>query len=198
MKKMVLVPYEQYTHQNQKQLPPIIKSKESIENSEEKSPSVNISETSSQAHSKPERLSSDRILQGFGKIQKNKARTLLSYVDHDMDWNDKGELITDNVTHTGSHMTDLLRDALSNSKGFTPVGSDIFYTQLQYAPKSLFHPSKKSVVGAGNTEKGQTTEELISERNRSPPPPPPGIPTNNNKPVDLSDPFLWRNKWRKI
>ena len=198
MKKMVLVPYEQYTNQKNDLTIRTSEKRNDVSESnpliKEKSEDISISEKG------PQKLSKDRILQGFGKLNKIKANSLLSYVDEGMDWNEKGELIANNVTHTGSHVTDLLNHALVSKSWYNPIGVEVFYTGLQNAPKSLFHASRQELIGKGLEQKYTPTHPPTHlEKESTPTPPPPGLPINNKTtPLNLSDPLSWKNKWRKI
>ena len=106
MKKMVLIPYQQYATSSQNQA------------------------TTSQTHftgsiphnlSEPvARLSKDLILNVFGKNHYKQANSLLLFIENipHLDWNESGEIIVNGQTVADSHITDLLRDALFNYKNF--------------------------------------------------------------------------------
>lgn len=130
----------------------------------------------------------DEIISRLPKYLHNRAITLLNFISDKtpITWNSEGELIINQETITGSHIVDLLKDALSNSS-FTPIGYDIFYKNLGNIPRSLIYNTKRRYLlgfGEGNIEN-------ISSQSS----PPPGLP---NKPEINLDEYIEGQKWRKL
>ena len=208
MKKMVLVPFDQYTHhkmnstiagESVKGLNNAEENKSSGEKIEDKTrDTVTINEDS--------RMPEDLLIFPIASKNKRKAEALLKYIDKNMDWNEKGEVIIEGEVQTGSHLTDLLKDALSGADGFKPIAADIFYSALHHTPISLFHPKRRNIIGKGGGGEVQDIGETEKEKEshfkqrlslKDPRLPPPGIPIDR-VPIDLMDPSIWTNKWRKI
>ena len=127
------------------------------------------------------RLSKELILEPFSKTQLKSANSLLAYVERNMDWNDQGEIIIDGEVIIGSHVKNLLKDALFNYKNFEPLGFRAFYHQLSNITTSLIrNPSRRSLIGRGG-------------------PPPPGIPVGR-KSIDISKHTNsnWRTHWKPL
>ena len=141
MKKMVLIPYDQYFHASKQ---------------EKTSPTTTTTDD--------EKLDKKLILEPFGKNQRRQAESLLSYVEKNISWNANGEIIINHKPVIGSHITDLLKDALFSYKNFEPCGMSEFYANLKNIPSTLIRNlNRKSLVGRGSTP---STTRL----------PPPGIP----------------------
>ena len=69
------------------------------------------------------------VIKSVPKIYKAGARQLLDKIKENSDmlrWNDKGELIYENKAIPGSHIADLINDALRQRKNFQPIGSSVF------------------------------------------------------------------------
>ena len=79
-----------------------------------------------------EPLSDDVVMEAMAKNYKTKARALLGHIRNDgrLTWNDKGEISYKGVKVTGSHITDLVKDAMRPYSNFTPIGKDVFYQAL--------------------------------------------------------------------
>ena len=151
---MVLIPYDQYISGSQKE------NKENVQSN---------------------RLDKELILQPFGKSQRKHAEALLSYVEKLMDWNDKGEITIKEVVISGSHITDLLKDALFSYKNFEPIGYILFYRELTNVPNTLIRNSnRRPLIGRGK-------------------PPPPGIPMST-KLTDIKSlgGENWTSSWRAL
>ena len=131
----------------------------------------------------------DEIISRLPKYLHNRAVTLLNYIldKTGITWNNDGELIIQGDSVAGSHIVDLLKDALSNSS-FTPIGYDIFYKNLGNVPRSLIYNSKRRyLVGLGERTAVNTSSGNII--------PPPGLP---NKPEIALDKYIEGEKWRKM
>ena len=174
MKKMVLIPYDQYFHS-------------SIANNAP-SPSIENEEI----NKKEEKLEKDLILQPFSKCHKKLAESLLTYAGRNVTWNEDGEIIVNGEVVCGSHITDLLKDALFNYKHFNPVGVKVFYESLKGVPLSLIkNPNRKTLIGRGDKEHH--------------PLPPPGIPVGvpainitSKKEVQKQDKTDWTLNWQAL
>lgn len=166
MKKMVLIPYDQFKNGG-KEL-----------NDSELQPNTE--------QSQPNKLDRELVLIPFGKISYKQASSLLSYAERNMDWNENGEIIIQNQTVSGSHITDLLRDALYGYKDFNPTGYVLFYQHLSSTPLSLIrNKGRKHLVGRGSPV--QNT------------PPPPGLPIQHT-PVQLNTTIAnsWKSEWKTM
>ena len=109
------------------------------------------------------------------KRDRSKATALLNVVEQNpnLDWNTRGEVLVKDSVIPFSHISDLVRDALHNSR-YEPVGCNEFYSTLDNVPLSLIsNPNRRILIG------GKT---LL---------PPPGIP--DKKPVPLNN---WTQLWK--
>lgn len=211
MKKMVLIPYEQFIRTNnidKQNIKDSFKSEGSCVNpntfnpqlidsdSEESVSLPNIDNNNSIVTVHPSqdenihnrsRMTDENVLVAFNKKQQNTAKALLHYAKQHMSWNTNGELIANDNLIRGSHITDLLKDALANYKKYPPVGYIIFYGSLKGVPLSLIHnKDRKHLVG-----RGYATEVASSRRV-----PPPGFPINQSpKDITFSD-FSFLSKWQ--
>ena len=126
--------------------------------------------------SSPERkLEKEIILSHLSKRDRSKATALLNVVEQNpnLDWNTRGEVLVKDSVIPFSHISDLVRDALHNSR-YEPVGCNEFYSTLDNVPLSLIsNPNRRILIG------GKT---LL---------PPPGIP--DKKPVPLNN---WTQLWK--
>lgn len=79
-----------------------------------------------------EALSDDVILEAMPKNYKTRARALLGHIKNDggLTWNERGEISYKGSQVKGSHITDLVKDAMRAYSNFTPVGKDMFYRAL--------------------------------------------------------------------
>ena len=195
MKKMILIPYDQYMHR----LKPAHQDESKIIEDKDVQHSHSVNEdhiTDGELH-KPakneDKLSSHLILLPFGKVNRRNAETILSYIEKDLDWNENGELVVHGEVITGSHITDLIKDCMYNYKNFQPLGYDIFYDRLNI-PLSLIKNSKRHhLIGKGS----QTNVTIPKNSSSNIRPPPPGIPVNN-KPIDitLDSDNNWISQWK--
>lgn len=184
MKKFTLIPFERYL-----QYKTLLEKQGSVQDEPDIAIEKNADATSTLSITPPtelEKLSVDSILSQLPKRNKSKAQSLLSVVDNSprLDWNNKGELVLDNTCVPTSHITDLLHDALNNTK-HTPTGAEEFYAALDSVPLSLItNPRRRSLVG-GKQSTTATTPNFAKL-------PPPGLP---NKPaVALNN---WQGLWRR-
>ena len=120
------------------------------------------------------KLKPEIILAQLPRRNKSKAKALLQYLQSHktLDWNQRGELEINKTPVPYSHITDIIHDALNNTK-YKPVGCDEFYSHLGCVPKSLItNPARKPLVGGA-------------------PLPPPGVPENAPKQFDD-----WKSLWQ--
>lgn len=128
------------------------------------------------------RLDEQTVLQPFGKNEMRAAKTILNYINTYLNWNQYGELIINNETIVGSHITDLIKDALARHKRKPPLGYLEFYTHLKSLPSSLIY--NKDRLKHIRTGRGNETEHIVRQPTSSKThytvanPPPPGLPIN--------------------
>ena len=173
MKKSVLIPHERYVFyqnaikpQNDQNVNEDSQALTQHEHSEQTAPSPNIIP----------KLKQEIIVAHLPKRNKSKAHTLLQIIDAhpNLDWNERGELLVRKSVVPFSHISDLLQDALNNTK-YEPVGCHQFYSNLTNVPLSLINnPKRKVLVGNGQL-------------------PPPGLP--DTQPAPISN---WRQLWENI
>lgn len=166
MKKMVLIPYEQF------------QSSENLNNDDATKDDL--------IKSSPNKLDRELVLIPFGKNSIKQASSLLSYVERNMSWNENGEIIIQNEIVPGSHITDLLKDALYMYKDFNPVGYVLFYQNLSSIPISLVrNRTRKHLVGRGSQARDI--------------PPPPGLPIQHPA-VELNTTIAnsWKSAWKTV
>ena len=76
----------------------------------------------------------DTILMAIPKNNQHKARALLMHIQTDkcrtLTWNDRGEIIISGESVPGSHISDLIKDAMYRYRNLTPIGHDKFYKTL--------------------------------------------------------------------
>lgn len=183
MKKFTLVPHERYLHykslfDKQTSGAPVLQ-----DTSVEKAIVHDTTTPLETQQTTSEKLNVEHIISQLPKRNKSKAQSLLSVIDNTprLDWNNKGEIILDNNCIPTSHITDLLHDALNNTR-HEPPGAEEFYSALDTVPLSLIsNPKRRSLIG-GKRAAATSTVPL----------PPPGIP---NKPaVPLNN---WQGLWRR-
>ena len=84
-------------------------------------------------------LEVDLIISAMPKSLKRKAEALLRYIEKEVSWNDKGELVYRGETLSGSHITNLLRYTLQEYSEASPPHYEAFLEILKRAnvPKSV-------------------------------------------------------------
>ena len=120
------------------------------------------------------RLKPEIIIAQLPRRNKAKAKALLQYLHSHktLDWNQRGELEINKTAVPYSHITDIIHDALNNTK-YKPVGCDEFYSHLGCVPKSLItNPARKTLLGGASL-------------------PPPGVPESTPKQFDD-----WKLLWQ--
>ena len=208
MKKMILIPYDQYIHRLKgirQDETKIIQDKTLNENSTfDKEQNDNLIQELQETHTGSDaeldkrettegKLCSQLILLPFGKANRLNAEIILTYIDKNLDWNENGELVVDTEVITGSHITDLIKDCMYNYKNFQPLGYEIFYDRLNI-PLSLIKNNKRHHLIGKGSQKNVITQKNPSSRSR---PPPPGLPVNN-EPIDitLDSDNNWISQWK--
>ena len=121
------------------------------------------------------RLPDEIVITAVPKAYRNKAKSMLAHVAADpkstIEWNERGELIIRGQIIPGSHISDLMRDAMHNYKNFSPQGAKQFYEALSDIgiPQGLI----------GNGDRRRIPAEVLPPPPSTPRPPrPPGIPAN--------------------
>ena len=173
MKKNVLIPYDRYVY-----YPSLAKEPREAENTVTETintdtPAVPTPVAAPVAPTL--KLKPEVIIAQLPKRNKSKARSLLNFLEQNktLDWNQRGELLIDSESVPFSHITDLLHDALNNTK-YKPVGYEQFYSNLGHVPLSLItNPARKQIVGGSVL-------------------PPPGVPDTEAKALD-SWKWLWQS-----
>lgn len=184
MKKFTLIPHERYLQYQSlldKQTATPSKQEEVSNGSANTVTDGNTTQVIDNARS-TEKLSIDDIISQLPRRNKSKAQSLLCVVGASprLDWNDKGELLLDNNRVPFTHITDLLHDALNNTR-HEPAGLKEFYSGLSNVPQSLVtNPKRRLLIG------GKSIAPTIRQL------PPPGIP--DKKPIPLNN---WQTLWKK-
>ena len=91
----------------------------------------------------------EEVLKSVPKVYKTGPRQLLDKIKENrnvLHWNDKGELIYENKAIPGSHLVDLINDALRHRNGFEPVAWPVFARGLarMNVPRKLGSYSSKT------------------------------------------------------
>ena len=174
MKKSVLIPYDRYLYYQKAAKTPI-----DIP-TEDTASSPDIVEERDRTTEKPvSKLSADVIIAHLPKRNKSKAEALIKVVDQHpvLTWNERGELVVDGNPVPYSHISDLLHDALNNTK-HEAVGCRLFYKHLENIPQSLINnPNRKKLLRGG----GGSNRQL------------PPIGTPNTEPKPIPD---WKLLWK--
>lgn len=102
----------------------------------------------------------DLIVNVLPKMYRNKARTLLTYIQRSdlLDWTDKGELVYEKKIIPHSHISDLTKHAMRMYVNFNPVGVEEFYSGLAKIniPQGIL----------GNEELKRDVEQMKSSESR--------------------------------
>ena len=110
----------------------------------------------------------EEVLKSVPKVYKTGARQLLDKIKENrnvLHWNDKGELIYENKAIPGSHLVDLINDALRHRKGFEPVAWPVFARGLarMNVPENLVrNPQRQNVIREFKTKVREETPESPS------------------------------------
>ena len=78
----------------------------------------------------PEKQFIDDVLASVPKALRGKAEQLTRTVLREMTWSPKGELIVNGETFRGTHIVDLVNNAVRQRKSFRPEGRDKFLQEL--------------------------------------------------------------------
>lgn len=149
LKKSVLIPFDRYQYYQS-----LVNGTNDVgilplENGNEQAPLKQDYTTTTTSEQVNAKLKPELILTHLPKRNKARAQSLLSIIDShpSLDWNARGELLINKQPVEYSHITDLLHDALNNTK-YKPVGCDQFYEHLGNVPTSLItNPIRKQLLG---------------------------------------------------
>ena len=78
----------------------------------------------------PERRFVDDVVASVPKLVRGKAEQLAKVVLREMTWSPKGELIVNGQVLPGTHVVDLVGNAVRQRKSFRPAGRDAFLEEL--------------------------------------------------------------------
>lgn len=167
MKKSVFLPYDRY----QRLLTGMEQNDKSVTKSEqehsshiemEDNPRTTVNAKEVGPTSAVTTKASETLTQHFPKPMQNRLRSLLTYIQPHVSWNDKGEITIEQTYIPGSNIVDLIKVHLKDYKHFCPEGKEAFGKLLLElnVPTSLLSASARQQWGSGNL----------------PLPPPPGIP----------------------
>lgn len=172
MKKSVLLPYDRY----QRLLSGILRNETAMTTSEQEhtlqhgvEDTAGISENATDSQAVTPRVP-ETLTRHFPKPMQNRLRSLLTYIQPHVSWNDKGEVTIKERHIPGSNIVDLIKVHLKDYKDFQPMGKEAFGKLLLElnVPASLLAPSARQQSGSGNI------------------PPPPGIPLKRKHLEDTS------------
>jgi len=134
-----------------------------------------------------EKLDVDTIITAIPGPLKNKARVILhhieTYGDNVLSWNQKGELLHHEQIIPGSHISDVLKDVLTDNPNFHPRGAEEFYAgiaEINVPMGLLGHQSKRQQVGAMKNLHIDNTKRTVESAGHASPRPP-GIPVHRPK-----------------
>lgn len=145
---------------------------------------------SQHTHKDTDKLSEDIILYPFVKRQRRIAEALLQYIKKHLSWNKNGEIICHGHVVQGSHVTDLIKDALAVNKKQPAHGYQQFYSCLKGVPLSLIvNKDRKPLVGKGTVDVSSKPTNLKRSM-----PPPPGYPVSK-KPREINE-FDFLSQWK--
>lgn len=207
MRKVVIVPYDQYIFLTTQHFPNRnsacnVLNQDILENNKSsKSPTQfenpcteNESDNNDCDDSQTLAMEKDLILTPFSKNQIRNAESVLKFIAKNMSWNELGELIVRGTVIKGSHVTDLIKDCLSiRERKWDPIGHEYFYGNLFDIPLSLvFNIKRRPLLGSGKTPK------TFGEERKN-------TPSNYNQPVYAKkrkvysqDEDNWIEQWQGI
>ena len=183
MKKSVLIPFDRYQYLLNQQKSSDDKASPERDDIDVSSNTPTSTQTLQQSPQtrfechQSDKLDADIIRAYLPSRNRGKATALLKAIENHphINWNDKGELLIKEKAISGSHICDILHDALNNTK-HEPVGCRQFYRHLTNVPQSLItNPNRRSMIGGENTL------------------PPPGLPNLEPKPFNP-----WRTLWKAL
>lgn len=200
MNKKVLLPYDQYlellnaaklnsVNGNEQDKTPY--SSENVDSDGETSHLPQLNQELEHRDQAP-KLTKEMILSSFGDRQIRNAETLLKYIANNMSWNEEGEIVINNEVIKGTHITDLMKDCLSQHRKGNPFGYQEFYSNLRGLPLYLvFNVKRRPLIGRGFRAQYPSQSKFA----RTLPPPPPGIPLGSNS-RDIRSGMSWIDKWK--
>ena len=183
MKKSVLLPYDRY----QLLFSGTLEKEGTMSTSEQEHPPQHGTEDAAQimendtANNPEHQGASETLTQHFPRSMQNRLRNLLTYIQPQLSWNDKGEVMIEEKRIPGSNIVDLIKVHLKDYKNFQPVGKKAFGQLLLElnVPVSLLAPSARQQSGSGNF------------------PPPPGKPLKRTHLEDSYQPKE-KVKWLRL
>ena len=122
-------------------------------------------ESTTEAETTPTSAVEQEVIKSVPKLYKAGPRQLLDKVKENSDvlnWNEKGELIYENKSISGSHMVDLVNDMLRYRKGFEPTGWSVFargLTRMNVPENIVRNPQRQSVIREFKTRVREETPE---------------------------------------
>ncbi len=196
MKKLVLIPYHKYQYfqslQQTGEKKDLEKPQENTELNKEELRETNIPR---------EKLDEDIILCHISKGKRTKAKALIQYIEQspDLDWNLKGELLVKGKTITGSHISDLVKDSVTEYKHFEPLGVQEFYQHIGNIPLTIISNPKRrqslqtggQSIPPGEPEKTKTRVLKIFETTKK------SSKKSTKKPVKRLK-SSWKEMWKTI
>ena len=156
--------------------------------------SVTQSAPTAEQFSNTGKLDAETIIDYLPKRNRSKGATLLQTIirNPNLDWNNKGELLVHRKSIPHSHISDLLHDALNNTKN-KPIGANEFYANLTNVPLSLVtNPRRRQILVGGQQQQQQQQQQRQQKQPRLPPP---GLPNKPPKPLLGDD---WSNVWKTL
>lgn len=145
----------------------------------------------------------DSILKYLPRIYEKSAKLLLQYLTNktNIRWNEDGEIIINGETIVGSHIAELVKDAITNrnNKNNVPIGINVFYENVGNIPDSLLRNDARRILLAEGTQFHNKIEPNI-DHNPIIKAPPPGLPdTIKSKSLDTYFKSIkWKNLWKKV
>ena len=180
-RKLVLIPEDKYRiiTKNPNQQNPAIG--EPISKKIAETPAEELQmDTSSQVQ---QALSNSVILSAIAKQYRTKAESSLHHIQtgpsKELSWDNKGQLIINYEVKEGTHITDLIKDAMRSYHNFHPQGDKLFYNYLA-----------KINVPLGLIGNPQRREEVMNYKQKPKDkmdlPPPPGIRKPPQKDIQIN------------
>ena len=192
MKKLVLIPYHKYQYfQSLQSEGPHKVHKENTQSEENSTDPKALHEIETPIN-KENKLETDIILCHISKGKRSKAETFLRYINQspNLDWNIHGELLVNGKIIPGSHISDLVKDSVTEYKAFQPKGVEELYTHIGNIPLTIItNPKRRALLQTG----GQS-------------PPPPGLPNKTEtrvlniekKTLKKPEKITWKHMWQKL
>lgn len=213
MRKVVIVPYDQYLFLTTQQFLPQNSTSDHLNDDDDNdfSEKNNMNSKSSKVQLPQNNtgnvytddgsgecclaMEKDLILTPFSKNQFRNAESILKYITKNMSWNELGELVIGDSVIKGSHVTDLIKDCLSiRERKWDPIGFEYFYGNLFDIPLSLvFNVKRRPLLGSGKTPAKPRESNTKNNSGTS------NVPVYAKKrKVDYSAESDWIEQWQEI